>query len=106
MWRVAIGCGYPHPDLMLDKLTARQGKELSAYVDLEGDPAWQADLRAAQVCAMVLAAPAEKSHIRDFMPSFHFGPDSEPRGMTVEEGMAIIAAFNASAQKKSTPDKG
>ena len=71
---------------------------------MEGLPSERADLRAARNCVAVLGAAGVRANIEDFMPQFD-GEERE-RGVSVEDGKAMIEAFNRAASKMKEQKRG
>ena len=53
-----------------------------------------------QICSAIVAAAGVKSEPHDWIPSFDDDDEAKPRGMTEEEGKAIIDAYNAATKNK------
>ena len=51
--RLAIACGYPHPDFVLPYMTLEQMSDVIAYDRIEPMGEIRADYRMAQVCLML-----------------------------------------------------
>jgi len=54
-YKMAISLGFPHPDLLMESMTARQSMDLFAYLNYESDKAERQ------------RALAEETRMREFM---------------------------------------
>ena len=83
-FRLALALGYIHPDVMLQRMTARQFMEWAAYCSIDPIGEERADLRMGILASVINNRWRNKNETAaqpiDFMP-FYRVPDQEPEEM-------------------------
>lgn len=67
MFRLATALGYPHPDLLLRELTARQLAELRAYYQFEPFGGMRTDIALAKIAQLLGAFVGVKVQSKDMI---------------------------------------
>jgi len=84
-FRLAIQCGYPHPRMMLERMTAREFREAMAYALVEPYGESREELRHGQMMHLLDAANfkrSKKATPADFM---NFIDRPEPQKVTLNQ---------------------
>lgn len=78
-WRVALQCGYPHPDRMLEELSGDQWHELLDFQELDPSGEQRADVRHAHMMTLLARVNGDKSSSPEkFMPFLVHEPEFKP----------------------------
>lgn len=75
-FRLCLALGYPHPDVLLANITAKQWGDWKAFYALDPWGDWRMDRRFALIGSMLAARKGKKVEMDDLML---FDPEAEKR---------------------------